>query len=83
MRNYSIYSNQSLPSGSHILDLMLLDATGTNSDPNNSVSPLSFDYAVVNETHAFLTAATSLTVPGSPTAHSSSSSTHTSTSSTQ
>jgi hypothetical protein len=77
VRNYSIYSNQSLPSGSHILDLMLLDATGTNSDPNNSVSPLSFDYVVVNETNAFITTATSLTV------HSSSTPTHTSTPSTQ
>jgi hypothetical protein len=46
--NFTAYDIQSLDSGSHALNLTLLNATGVNADENFSI--FKFDYAVVNET---------------------------------
>jgi hypothetical protein len=70
--NFTVY-NESLPFGSHILDLTLLNATGSYSDGN--YTSFQFDYAVVNETDAFPTQATSsavsTSIPSSAAVHTS------------
>jgi hypothetical protein len=53
------YNIQSLHSGTHTLDLTLLDPTSTD---GAAFTTFYFDYATVNETDAFLTQVTSSTV---------------------
>jgi hypothetical protein len=60
--NFTAYNTQSLPFGTHTLDLTLLNATGSNSG-----TLFNFNYAVVNETNAFPTQPTSI-APTSTTA---------------
>jgi hypothetical protein len=55
---FVIYNIQSLQSGTHTLDLTLLNPTGTD---GAAVTAFYFDYAAVNETDAFPTQATSST----------------------
>jgi hypothetical protein len=66
--NFSAYNIQSLQSGNHTLDLILLNATGSNSYFNYAI--FDFNYAVVNETDAFPTQVTSSTsTPSTAAAH--------------
>jgi hypothetical protein len=66
--NFSAYNIQSLQSGNHTLDLTLLNATGVNNDEN--YTDFFFDYAMVNETHAFPTQVISSTsTPSTAAAH--------------
>ena len=53
MYNVSIYDKQNLNPGPHVLELTLLNATGSNADHLDR-SCIYVDYAVINETSLYI-----------------------------